>query len=136
MKKYIIWAKRNDETEWTPWADTNDIMGIERFVNRVRELGYDALVTDHALIEFEKKLSRGYLIETPFAIGQTVYTVTDKDPHIEEWVVKELHYDGENWVAIDTLGISRNVSKENCFYYRRKAERLLKKIKGVSEDET
>lgn len=136
MKRYIVYAKRKDEKEWTPWADTNEIMRIEKYVSRIRELGYEALVTDPAIEECEKKLKKGYLIETPAPIGQPVFAVVEgKEPCIEEWTAKELHYDGEVWTITDTLGIPHKVSRRACFIYKSQAERLLRKLKGETDNE-
>lgn len=132
MKRYIVYAKRKDEKVWSPWADTNDISQIERYVNRIRELGYEAKVDDPKIEGFEKKLKKGYLLKTPVPIGQTVYAVIDEDfdLHIEEWEVKSLYYDGKTWSALNDDGIFYEVGSRDCFTNKIRAEKLVKELRG------
>lgn len=136
MKRYSIYAKRKDEPKWTAWTDTDDITQIEKHIKRIRELGYEAKVTDPAIEWFEKNIDRGYILETPVAIGQTVYAVVyGYFPKIMEWEVKELHYDGEKWYAIGDDGDLNEVGSSWCLTSKSKAEKLLEELTGESEYE-
>lgn len=134
MKRYIVCAKRKDETRWSVWTDTNDVNQITKHVNRIREIGYDAKVVDAKIESFEKKLARGYLLETPVYIGQTVYAIND-DLAIETWEVKALHYDGKTWFAIDDTGLFYDVGSRWCLGTHSKANRVLKELKGETEND-
>ena len=137
MKRYIVYARRKGEKVWTVWTDINDIEGIEKHVNRIRELGYEAKVRDPKIEVFEKKLEKGHLLETMVAVGQTVYAVIEDDePRIEEWVVKALHYDGEKWYAIDDANLFYEVGSKYCIFVKLRAEKLLAELKGELDDDT
>ena len=134
MKRYIIYAKRKDETQWSVWTDTNDIAQIEVHVNRIRELGYEAKVTDPAIEYFEKNIEKGYILKTPVAIGQTVYAIVeDGEPYISEWIVKAIHYDGNVWYAIDGTGNPYVVGDRGCIPIKLRAKKLLNELKGEGE---
>ena len=136
MKRYVIYAKRVNETIWTAWTDTDDISQIERYVNRIRELGYEAKVTDPYIEWFEKNIIKGYVLETPVAIGQTVYAIVYAgEPEIREWEVESLQYDGEKWFAIGETGEIIEVGSEGCITSKSKAEKLLQELKGECDDE-
>lgn len=138
MKRYVIFARRKGEKRWSPWTDTNDVTQIEKHVNRIRELGYDAKVTDPAVTIYENKIIQGYLIETPVRIGQTVYAIVDglkgEEPHIEEWVAKELHYDGQTWLVEDNTGCMFEVGSNWCIPTLNKAVKLLEELKGERDE--
>lgn len=131
MKRYVICARRTGEKKWSEWADTNDIMGIEKHVNRIREFGYEAKVFDPKIESFERNLARGHLLKTPVAIGQRVYAVIEDDePRIEEWEVKSLYYDGKTWSAINEDGVFYVVGSRDCITTKPKAEKLLRELRG------
>ena len=89
-----------------------------------------------AIEYFEKNLDRGYVLETPVAIGQTVYAVMQGHiPEIKEWEVVELHYDGEKWFAIDDAATFNEVGSPWCIPTKDKAKKLLQELKGECEDE-
>ena len=136
MKRYVVLAKRKDEYVWSPWTDTNDITKIEGFINKIRELGYDAKVTDPAISVYENKIKKGYILETPVRIGQTVYAIVDEDttPDIKTWEVKSLHYDGKKWCAIDECGLFYEVGSNACIPIIGKAFKILERIKGDSDE--
>ena len=138
MKRYIIYARRKGEKQWSVWTDTDDINNIEKHVNRIRELGYEEKVTDPAITCYEKKIEQGYLLHTPVCIGQTVYAVVDAhnggEPHIEEWEVKELHFDGTTWLATNNVGVLFDVGSNWCIPIKKKAEKILKELKGDSDE--
>ena len=46
--KYQIFAKRIDDEKWSKWNMTNDINRVVENVNRIRELGYLAMVKERA----------------------------------------------------------------------------------------
>lgn len=136
MKRYVIFARRKGEKRWSPWTDTNDVTQIEKHVNRIRELGYEAKVTDPAVTLYEKNIERGYLIQSPVYIGQTVYEIVydGEEPHLGEWEVKELHYDGETWLATNNQGVMFEVGSNWCIPTITKAEKLLKELKGECDE--
>jgi hypothetical protein len=137
MKRYIVYARRKDEKNWSVWTDTNDVTKIEGFINRIRELGYDAKVTDPAVSVYENKIEKGYLLETPVHIGQTVYAIVDEDttPDIKTWEVKSLHYDGKKWWAIDECGLFYEVGSNSCIPIIGKAFKILERLKGDSDEQ-
>ena len=45
-KKYLILAKRHDDTHWSIWTDTNDINRAIEHADKVRSLGYEAQISD------------------------------------------------------------------------------------------
>ena len=135
MKRYVIYARRKGEN-FSVWTDTDDITQIEKHVNRIRELGYEAKVTDPYIEWFEKNIEKGYILRTPVAIGQTVYAVIDGFlPEIKEWEVIGIYYDGEKWWARDNSGSFTEVGSPWCITTPSKAEKLLKELKGECEDE-
>lgn len=135
MSRYVIYAKRKDETTWSEWTTTDDINALEKHVDRIRELGYDAKIADPKIEEVERKLASGHLLETPVAIGQTVYAVTP-DKVIEKWEVKAILYDGEKWYAEDSTGALNIVGSNWCLTGIIKAKRVLKKLMEETENET
>lgn len=135
MKRYVIYARRKGEN-YSIWTDTDDITQIEKHVERIRELGYEAKVTDPYIEWVEKNIEKGYILRTPVAIGQRVYSVIQGFlPEIKEWEVRELHYDGEKWCAIDDSGALHEVGSPWCITTPSKAEKLLQELKGECEDE-
>lgn len=135
MSRYIVYAKRKDETKWSEWTPTDDVNGLEKHVNRIRELGYDAKIADTKIEEIEKKIESGHILETPAAIGQTVYAVTIEEG-IVPWEVKAILYDGETWFAEDDTGALNIVGSNWCLTGIIRAKRALKKLKGETDDET
>lgn len=135
MSRYIIYAKRKSESEWSEWTVSDDINALEKYVKRIRELGYDAKIADPRIEEFERKFASGHLLETPVAIGQTVYAVTP-DKVIEKWEVKALLYDGEKWYAEDSTGALNIVGSNWCLTGIIKAKRVLEKLMEETENET
>lgn len=88
-KRYSVDARRKGETEFTSWSDTNDINRVIEFVDKIRELGFEARITEPGIEQLEKKIEDGYLVELPCRVGDTVYM---------PWV-----YGGESDVAILTV---------------------------------
>ena len=72
-KRYLVEAKRKHEKNFSIWNDTDDINEVIGFVDRVRELGYDARVTAPGVNALEKKIEDGYLVALPCRVGDTVY---------------------------------------------------------------
>ena len=138
VKRYTVYAKHRGSDDWSVWTDTDDITKIEGYVARARELGYETKVSDPLIESYEKKRKKGHLLETPVAVGQTVYAIVeyDDEPHIEEWVVKALHYDGKVWYAVNDAEILYDVGSQWCIPSRDKAKKLLKELRGEIDDNT
>lgn len=134
MKRYIIYARRKGEKNWSEWTTTDDINQIEKHVDRVRELGYESKILDVKIESYERKLARGNLLETSVHIGQTVYAITD-DLVIETWEVKALHYDGKTWFAIDDAGLFYEVGSRWCLGTLPKANKVLEELTGGTNDD-
>lgn len=135
MKRYIIYARRKGEKQWSVWTDTDDINNIEKHVKRIRELDYEVKVTDPVVTCYEKQIEQGYLLLAPVCIGQTVYAVyVDTYPTIQEWQVRELNFDGNKWYAIDDVGTLNEVGSNWCITTINKAKKVLKELKGDSDE--
>ena len=135
-EKYRILAKRSNDAEWSTWTTTNDPNNIRKHLNRIEELGYEASVADPKITEWEKKRNNGYLLFNPVKPGQLVCSLIDKgeDSYIENWIVKCISYDGEKWYAINESGVAIEVGSQQCMSIKA-AHRLLKELKGESEDD-
>jgi hypothetical protein len=45
-KKYCVFAKRNQESEWSVWTDSNELNVAMAHLDNIRSLGFLGKVTD------------------------------------------------------------------------------------------